>query len=156
MTPDPELAFIELILRYWDRSLTPAEADELEQRLAADPIAREGLRQVHAWYTRLFGEMVAKMKKIDEGGSSLLDNSLLIYTSYMSDGGHGTRNYPVAVVGKAGGALKTGRHIACKEGTPMANLYVETLNLLGVKTDRFGDSHSAEKRVHDGRIPGLV
>lgn len=122
----------------------------------ADPIAREGLRQVHAWYTKLVAEMVAKMKKIDEGGSTLLDNSLLLYTSYMSDGGHGTSNYPVALVGKAGGALKTGRHIACKERTPMANLYVETLNLMGVKTQTFGDSHTAEKRTNDGRLPGLV
>ncbi len=68
----------------------------------ADPIAREGLRQVHAWYTRLFAEMVAKMRKIDEGGSSLLDNSLLLYTSYMSDGGHGTRDYPAAAAGQGG------------------------------------------------------
>jgi hypothetical protein len=121
----------------------------------ADPIAREGLRQVHAWYTKLVAEMVAKMQKIDEGGSSLLDNSLLLYTSYMSDGGHGTRDYPVALLGKAGGVLKTGRHLVCKERTPMANLYVETLNLMGVHTEKFGDSHTAETRVHDGRLPGL-
>ena len=122
----------------------------------ADPIAREGLRQVHAWYTKLFAEMVAKMQKIDEGGSSLLDNSLLLYTSYMSDGGHGTRDYPVAVVGRAGGALKPGRHLAYPQGTPMANLYVETANLMGARTATFGDSHTAEKRAHDGRLPGLV
>jgi hypothetical protein len=122
----------------------------------ADPIAREGLRQVHAWYTKLFAEMVAKMQKIDEGGSTLLDNSLLLYTSYMSDGGHGTRDYPVALVGRAGGALRPGRHVAFAPNTPMANLYVETLNLMGVPTKSFGDSHTAEKRSHDGRLPGLV
>ena len=56
----------------------------------ADPIAREACRQIHAWYTELFAEMVAKMKAIDEGGSTLLDNSMILYTSYMADGGHGT------------------------------------------------------------------
>jgi hypothetical protein len=122
----------------------------------ADPIAREGLRQVHAWYTQLFAEMVEKMRKIDEGGSSLLDNSLLLYTSYMADGGHGTRNCPVALVGKAGGKLKTGRHLVFQEETPVANLYVEMLNAVGVKTESFGDSHTAEKRGYDGRLPGLV
>lgn len=60
----------------------------------ADPIAREALRQIHAWYTSLFAEMVRKMKQIDEGGSTLLDNTLLLYTSYMADGGHGTDNWP--------------------------------------------------------------
>jgi hypothetical protein len=53
----------------------------------ADPIAREALRQIHNWYTMLFAEMVRKMKDIDEGGSSLLDNTMLLYTSYMADGG---------------------------------------------------------------------
>ena len=55
----------------------------------ADPISREACRQIHAWYTMLFAEMVRTMKAIDEGGSSLLDNTMLLYTSYMADGGHG-------------------------------------------------------------------
>lgn len=106
----------------------------------ADPIAREACRQIHAWYTALFAETVRKMRAIDEGGSSLLDNTLLMYTSYMADGGHGLRDYPVLLAGKAGGTLKPGRHVAAKADTPVANLYVELLNRLGVKTDRFGES----------------
>src|ERR1700749_4284030 len=78
----------------------------------ADPIAREELRQIHAWYTQLFAEVVRKLKGIDEGGSTLLDNSVIMYTSYMADGGHGTNDYPVLLAGRAGGALKTGRHLA--------------------------------------------
>lgn len=122
----------------------------------ADPIAREGLRQIHAWYTELFAEMVQKMKQIDEGGTSLLENSMILYTSYMADGGHGTRNYPAALVGRGGGRLQTGRHLAFKERTPMSNLYVEVMNLMGVRTEQFGDSATAEHRAHDGRLPGLV
>ena len=60
----------------------------------ADPIAREACRQIHAWYTSLFAETIRKMQAIDEGGSSLLDNSLILYTSYMADGGHGRNDYP--------------------------------------------------------------
>ena len=100
----------------------------------ADPIAREACRQIHAFYTRLFGEMVRKMKGIDEGGSSLLDNSMLLYTSYMADGGHGTHDYPALLAGKAGGTLKPGRHLAFKDKTPLANLYVEILDRMGAKT----------------------
>jgi hypothetical protein len=122
----------------------------------ADPIAREGLRQIHAWYTELFAEMVRKMQAIDEGGSTLLDNSVIMYTSYMADGGHGTRDYPVALVGKAGGALKTGQHLAYKPHTPAANLYVEILNLLGVRATQFGDSQTSKHRAYDGRLPGVV
>jgi hypothetical protein len=122
----------------------------------ADPIAREALRQIHAFYTQLFAEMIAKMKAIDEGGSTLLDNSMILYTSYMADGGHGTRDYPVILAGKAGGALKPGRHLAFAPKTPMSNLYVEMLDRMGAKVDSFGDSATSKNRAYDGRLPGLM
>lgn len=123
----------------------------------ADPISREACRQIHAWYTQLFAETVRKMKELDEGGSSLLDNTVLLFTSYMADGGHGREDYPVVLAGKAGGALKSGHHLAFTSKAPMANLYVELLNLLGVPTRSFGDSHTSRFAGQlDGRLPGLV
>ena len=123
----------------------------------ADPISREACRQIHAWYTQLFAETVRKMKELDEGGSSLLDNTVLLFTSYMADGGHGRDDYPVVLAGKAGGALKSGHHLAFDSKAPMANLYVELLNLLGVPTKSFGDSHTSRfAGQFDGRLPGLV
>lgn len=122
----------------------------------ADPIAREACRQIHAWYTGLFAEMVAKMKAIDEGGSSLLDNSLILYTSYMADGGHGRDDYPVLLAGKAGGTLKGGRQIAYQPRTPAANLYVEMLDRMGAKVDSFGNSKTSKYAAYDGRLPGLA
>jgi hypothetical protein len=123
----------------------------------ADPIAREACRQIHAWYTSLFAETVRKMKDIDEGGSSLLDNCLILYTSYMADGGHGRNDYPALLVGRAGGALKPGRHVAFDKQAPVANLYVEMLNLVGIPTESFGDSHTSQYAGSlNGRLPGLV
>lgn len=122
----------------------------------ADPVAREGCRQIHAWYSQFFAEAVAKMRAIDEGGSSLLDNTVLLYTSYMSDGGHGRTNYPALLAGRAGGKLKTGRHLAFRKDTPMANLYVELLGLLGDTKGEFGNSRTSSKMAYDGRLPGLV
>lgn len=122
----------------------------------ADPIAREACRQIHAWYTALFAEVVRKMKSIDEGGSTLLDNSLFLYTSYMADGGHGREDYPAVLVGRAGGTLKTGRHVAFQPRTPAANLYVEMLHRMGAKVEQFGNSHTDEHRAYNGRLPGLV
>jgi hypothetical protein len=122
----------------------------------ADPIAREACRQIHAWYTTLFAEMIAKMKSIDEGGSTLLDNSLILYTSYMADGGHGTNDYPALLVGKAQGTVKTGRQLELRKNTPVANLYVEMLDRMGVKVDAFGDSKTSKNAAYDGRLPDLV
>lgn len=122
----------------------------------ADPIAREACRQIHAWYTDLFGEMVRKMKTIDEGGIPLLDNCMLMYTSYMADGGHGQRDYPILMVGKAGGTLKTGRHLAFEKNTPVANLYLEMLQRMGGKDEKFGNSHSSKEQRYNGKLPGLA
>jgi hypothetical protein len=122
----------------------------------ADPIAREALRQIHAWYTGLFAETVRKMKEIDEGGSTLLDNTLMLYTSYMADGGHGTQDYPALLVGNAQGTLKTGRQIDFPKKTPMSNLFVEMLDRMGAGVKEFGESHSSKERRFDGRLPGLL
>jgi hypothetical protein len=128
-------------------------ADKVEN---ADPIAREACRQIHAWYTALFAETVRKMKAIDEGGSSLLDNTLLLYTSYMADGGHGRDDYPVLLAGRAQGTLKPGRHLAFPKRTPMSNLYVELLDRMGAKVDAFGESRTSKHAAFDGRLPGLA
>jgi hypothetical protein len=122
----------------------------------ADPISREACRQIHQWYTSLFAEMVRKMKAIDEGGTSLLDNSMLLYTSYMADGGHGRTDYPALLVGKAGGTLKGGRQVDFPKKTPVGNLYVELLNRMGVPTEHFGNSQTADGAAFDGKLPGLV
>jgi len=122
----------------------------------ADPVAREGCRQIHAWYTQFFAEVVAKMRAIDEGGTSLLDNSVLLYTSYMADGGHGRDNYPVLLAGQAGGRLRTGRHIAYQQRTPVANLYAELLARMGDITGEFGNNRTSRHAAYDGQLPNLA
>jgi hypothetical protein len=123
----------------------------------ADPIAREACRQIHAWYTSLFAEMVRKMKSIDEGGgTTLLDNTMLLYTSYMANGNHGCDQYPALLVGNAQGTLKTGRQVDFEKDTPMSNLYVEMLSRMGAPADGFGDSATSAKARYGGRLPGLV
>lgn len=121
-----------------------------------NPIAREGCRQIHAWYTAQFAYMLEKMRNIDEGGSTLLDNCMILYTSYMANGGHGQQNYPVLLAGKAGGTLQSGRHLQFQKDTPMANLFVEMLARMGDKTGVFGNSRSAPKAAYNGRLPDLA
>ncbi|HSU67684.1 MAG TPA: DUF1552 domain-containing protein [Tepidisphaeraceae bacterium] len=134
-------------LEHQGNSFNPADAD---------PISREACRQIHAWYTSLFAQMVKRMQQIDEGGSTLLDNTMLLYTSYMANGGHGSDDYPFLLVGKAGGTLKTGRQIDYNRGLPASNLFVEMLDRMGAKCDGFGDSKTSEHAAYDGRLPGLA
>jgi len=92
------------------------------------------------------------LTQLARGGTSLLDNTLLMYTSYMADGGHGRHNYPVLPAGKAGGTLKTGRHVAHNKDTPATNLYVEILARMGDTSGKFGNSHTSPTQAYDGRL----
>ena len=121
----------------------------------ADPISREACRQINTWYATFISEAISKMAAIDDGGTSLLDNSQVLYTSYMADGGHKRINMPAALFGKAKGSIKGGQYIQCERRTPMANLYVEMLNRVGIETETFGDNF-ADYGKHGGRIPGLA
>jgi hypothetical protein len=76
-----------------------------------------------------------------DGDGSLLDHSLLVYGSALSDGNmHLYKDLPVVVV--AGGAVGVAgdRHVRYPENTPIANLYVALLDKLGIHLERFGDS----------------
>lgn len=91
-----------------------------------------------------FAKFLGKMKTSKEGEGNLLDSSMIVLGSGISDADrHRHHDLPVLLAGKAGGGFKTGRHIRYKENTPMANLYVSLLNEFGVKIDRFGDSSGA-------------
>lgn len=106
----------------------------------ADPLSREACRQIHEWYSVQFAKVLSKMRAIDEAGTSLLDNTMLLYTSYMADGGHGTHDYPVLIAGRGKGTLKPGRHVAAPMDTPVANLYLEMLDRMGDRREAFGGS----------------
>ncbi len=121
-----------------------------------DPIAREACRQVSAWFVSNFERMVSKMKAIDEGEGTLLDNTMLLFTSYMADGGHHRSDFPVMFVGHAQNTLKTGRHLAMPKDTPMSNLFVEMLDRMNVRVGEFGESKTSSAAAYGGRLPGLV
>jgi hypothetical protein len=53
---------------------------------------------------------------------------------------HNHNDLPVLLAGRAGGALKPGRHVVFPKDTPLCNLYLSMLAIQGVKLDRFGDS----------------
>ncbi|GAB4162942.1 MAG: DUF1552 domain-containing protein [Planctomycetaceae bacterium] len=96
---------------------------------------------VSRWYISQFAYMIDRMRNIDEGGTSLLDNSVVLYGSGLKDGnGHRRNNLPLVLAGKAGGTLKTGRHVVCPKGTPIANLHLSILHKLGIPAERFNTS----------------
>jgi hypothetical protein len=96
------------------------------------------LVKVQTANTGLFAEFVAKLAATPDGDGSLLDHSLLVYGSNMSNSNlHDHTDLPIALVG---GWLEGGRHVKCAAHTPLANLHVALLNKMGVPTRHFADS----------------
>jgi hypothetical protein len=101
----------------------------------------EQYSRINRWHVEQFAYLARKLKSIKEGSGTLLDNCMLLLGSSMSDGNaHDPNNLPIVVAGKAGGAFKTGQHVASSRNTPLCNLYVSVLDAAGVNVKRFGDS----------------
>jgi hypothetical protein len=87
------------------------------------PKAVEEYTNVSRWYIEQFAYMLNRLKSIDEGNGSILDNSIVLYGSGMKDGnGHRRQNLPILLAGHGQGTLKPGKHIVLKPGTPLAQL----------------------------------
>ncbi|HYR58605.1 MAG TPA: DUF1552 domain-containing protein [Chthoniobacteraceae bacterium] len=114
-----------------------------------NPAILEKIGQIDLFYTQQLAYFLTKLRDTKErDGRSILDNSMIVYCGGLSDGNrHAHDNLPVVLAGRAGGVLTPGRHVNLGDKTPMTNLYVRMLNIMGVPTDRFGDSTGILKTV---------
>lgn len=98
-------------------------------------------QKINRWHVEQFARLLNKMKAIQEGESNLLDNSMILFGSSMSDGNrHDPDNLPILLGGRGGGTIETGRHLAAEGQVPLCNLYVSMLDRMGVEVESFGDS----------------
>jgi hypothetical protein len=106
-----------------------------------DPAKMEALARIQRHHTRLFAGFVRTLAESPDGDGSLLDQSLILYGSNMSDShAHDHFPLPLAVVGGGCGALSGGRHVRYSDRTPISNLLFTLLERSGVPVPSFGDS----------------
>lgn len=113
------------------------------------PEAEAMYLKTNQFHVRQFTYLVQRLKAIDEGGSSLLDNSVLMFASSLFDGdAHSADQLPIVLAGKAGGALQTGRVLDYldkgNDNRRACSLYLSLMDIMGVQLEKFGD---AEKRL---------
>jgi len=98
-------------------------------------------QKINTYHVTVVRHLLERLQAIHEGDRTLLDKSLIIYGSPMGDSNlHNHRRLPLFLAGHANGRLKGGVHIAAPEDSPMANVWLAALQMLGVEIDRFGDS----------------
>jgi ribosomal protein S30 len=97
--------------------------------------------QINRYHVQMLGYFLEKLKATADGDGNLLDHSVVLYGSSMSNGNqHDHDPLPILVAGGASGQLKGDRHLAYPAHTPMSNLMLSVLDKLGVHQDTFGDS----------------
>src|SRR5580700_9415267 len=102
----------------------------------------EKLAKIQTWHLEQFADFVKKMAETPDGQGSLLDHSIFMYGSNMSNSDrHDNYPEPNIVVGGGNGKMRLGgQHIVLPERTPIANLHLTLLQKVGVERDTFGDS----------------
>jgi hypothetical protein len=109
----------------------------------ADDLDRiKKLVQIQKWHMQQFADFIKKMADTPDGQGSLLDHSIFMYGSNMSNSNQ-HNNYPIPnlIVGGGNGKLKQGgQHLVLPERTPIANLHLTLLQKVGHEQDHFGDS----------------
>jgi hypothetical protein len=109
-----------------------------------DPERLDQYLAINTWQVAQFAYLVERLAAIEEPSGTLLDNSLLLLSSEISDGNrHDHVNLPVVLAGSAGGALRPGRHIRAPDREPIANLFLAILHAFGVPLATFGDHGNA-------------
>lgn len=103
------------------------------------------LEIIDKWEVRQLASLARKLHADkDESGTSVLDQTVLYFSSEISDGNsHAHTDLPVVLLGKAGGAITPGRHIR-RDDQPLANLYLKMLESVGVDERSFGDDGDAK------------
>ncbi len=113
-----------------------------------DPDKLEKIKKINIYHIEQFAYFLGKLRSIREGEGTVLDHSMVVYGSGISDGDrHNHDDLPILVAGKGGGTLKGGRHLVYPKNTPLNNLYLSMLDRVGLPTPSLGDS--------TGRLPSL-
>ena len=99
------------------------------------------IQKIDGFLVGEFAYFLRKLKSEEEGSGTLLDNSLIMYGSGLSDGNrHHHHNLPVVLAGRGGGTIRTGRHISTGGEMPLNNLFLSLLDRVGADVERVGDS----------------
>ena len=98
--------------------------------------------KINKYHVSLVPYFLERLKKMQDGDGTLLDNTLVIYGSPMGNPNvHNHKRCPLFLAGHAGGALPGGLHLKADDGTPMANVFLDAMHKIGFDDmASFGDS----------------
>jgi hypothetical protein len=116
----------------------------------------ERLHKINEYHFQQFARLIEKLSKIPEGDGTMLDHSLFLYGSGISDSNtHSYEDLPLAIVGGKAVGIRGGRYLRYPKGTPLANLHVTLLHKLGLHVEKFGDSTGPLANIGEVVLSGV-
>jgi hypothetical protein len=111
----------------------------------------EKATKIECYQMEQFAYLIGRMKSIQEGDGTLLDHSMVVYGSSMSDPNqHLHYNVPCLLLGRGDGSIKPGRHVIYPNNeTPQTNLWLTLLDRMGVEAKKLGDSTGKVEHITD-------
>lgn len=106
------------------------------------------IAKINTFHMTHFAYLLERLKAIPEGEGTLLDHSMIVYGSGISDGNaHNHNNLPILLAGRGNGQILPGRHVRYPDETPLTNLFISMLERFDTPVEKVGDS--------TGALPGL-
>jgi hypothetical protein len=97
--------------------------------------------KIQTWHVERFASFVGKLAAVPDGDGTLLDHSMFLYGSNMSNSDkHNGHPLPTVLVGGGNGKLRGSQHIDPGQPTPLANVHLTILDKINARQEKFGDS----------------
>jgi hypothetical protein len=129
-------------------NLSISEAFHPLSHHANDPAKQDRLAVIQNYHTKVFARFIDRMVKTPEGDGSLLDHSMVLYGSNMSDSNrHNNDPLPSAILGHAHGRIKGGQHLHYGQDSKHANLLLTLLERTEIPIESIGDSDGTLSEV---------
>jgi len=98
--------------------------------------------RINVFHSQLLAYYLDKLQATPDGEDSLLDNTMMLYGSALSDGNlHIFKDLPLLLFPGKSTGIRGGQYIRFKHDTPMTNLFLTMLDKVGIQLDSFGDSN---------------
>jgi len=108
---------------------------------SGNALLKKEYAQMNRYHVSVLANFIRKLQATPDGDGTLLDHSMIMLGSTMSNGDiHDHSPLPIVLVGGASGQIKGGRHVRNPQHTPLSNLLLAVLHKAGIPRDSFGDS----------------
>lgn len=106
-----------------------------------NPTRMERYAKLNRYHMTIVARYLEKLRATGDGEGNLLDHSLVLYGSPMSNSNaHDHYPLPVVTFGYAHGRYTGNRHIMAAERTPMSNLFMSIAAKQDIELEKHGDS----------------